>query len=212
MELCYQWQSQTQSHGARDPNYHWDVDGKKSLIYSQRKCLTRQLKLWVAYNPKVHCTIFRSTHNFLSERSSSHRSAGSRRNGASFCFRPVLFHTNLLSHRVMNVRCIHKTVQHRGIHRKFLARVELDTMLGPSRACMLKITPARYISLSGFHFDYSPRTQKSCIHSCRCLAVTKGRQFATLARPVDVTNYDTDLFLGAQRCHSSTHPKISSVR
>lgn len=96
MELCYQWQSHTQSHGARDPNYHWDVDGKKSLIYSQRKCLTRQLKLCVAYNPKVHCTIFRSTHNFLSERC---RSSGRSVRGFSSQRSFFLLSAGSLSHK-----------------------------------------------------------------------------------------------------------------
>lgn len=42
-----------------DPNYYCDGAMEKNrLIYAQRKCLTRQLKSYVAARRKVHCTIF----------------------------------------------------------------------------------------------------------------------------------------------------------
>lgn len=127
---------------------------------------------------------------------------------SSLCFRPVLSHTNLLSHGVMNVRCIYKISNTEALTEIPCSR-RIGYNVGAITGVHAKNSFRALHSFSGFHFDYSPWTQKIAF-SHVVTSNDERKSFATLVLPLDVMNYDTDLFLGTKHCHSSTHSKISS--
>lgn len=149
MELRYQWQSQTQSHGARDPNYRWDVDGKKFNLFTKEVPNTT-IKIVCGIQPESSLYYFSFYTQFSKWTVSVVRPSV---RGFSSQRRFFLFSAGSFTHKFVepprDERAMHPQCRPTPRHSpKFLARVELDTMLGPSRACMLKITPARYIRLA----------------------------------------------------------------